>query len=94
MADSAGGEPTLSEAQAYANGRSGKLEKAPEALKKLTDASKNEELDPIVFVFADLGVGIKEERNRVAAKRIRAALQLPLMASCRDATRVEFLVGL
>ena len=54
-------EPALWEARAYANGRSGKLEKAREALKKLTDASRNEELDPIVFVFANLGVGNKEE---------------------------------
>jgi tetratricopeptide (TPR) repeat protein len=55
------GEPALWEAQAYANGRSGKLEKAREEVKKLTDASRNEELDPIVFVFANLGVGNKEE---------------------------------
>jgi len=49
--------PALWEAQAYAEGRSGNLEKAREALRKLTEANEKKQLDPGVFVFANLGVG-------------------------------------
>ena len=53
--------PALWEAQAYAEGRSGNLEKARDALRKLTEANQKEELDPGVFVFANLEVGDNEQ---------------------------------
>ena len=53
--------PEVWEAQAFAEGRSGNLEKARDALRKLTEANKKEELDPGVFVFANLGVGDNEQ---------------------------------
>ena len=56
-----GDGPGVWEAQAFAEGRSGNLEKARDALRKLTDANKKEELDPGVFVFANLGVGDNEQ---------------------------------
>ena len=39
----------------------GNREKARDALRKLTDANKKEELDPGVFVFANRGVGDNEQ---------------------------------
>ena len=56
-----GDGPGVWEAQAFAEGRSGNLEKARDALRKLTEANKKEELDPGVFVFANLGVGDNEQ---------------------------------
>jgi hypothetical protein len=50
------GEPAFWEVKAYTDGRARDLEKAQEALKKW-----NRELDPGVFVFANLGVGNEEE---------------------------------
>jgi tetratricopeptide (TPR) repeat protein len=55
------GEPAFWEVKAYTDGRARDLEKAQEALKKLTESNRNRELDPGVFVFANLGVGKKEE---------------------------------
>jgi tetratricopeptide (TPR) repeat protein len=55
------GEPAFWEVKAYTDGRARDLEKAQEALKKLTESNRNRELDPGVFVFANLGVGNKEE---------------------------------
>ena len=46
---------------AYIFGRAGQLERARQQLEKLEKLSRHEQLDPVIMLWAHLGVGDKED---------------------------------